>query len=99
MAEATVPLGTQAGGQQVRNLLVTTLINSVPTQVLMQVISVSDQDGKVLNLSTDLSNELLTNIRTEMRISNQLFADLFSEIFSRHIDLDAEYRNDKDFLT
>ena len=93
--ETAVPLGTQTGGQQVRNLLVTTLINGVPTPVLMQVIAIADISGNLLDLGlasrSDLHNQLLVEMRRELMIQNELLV----QGLGLSIDLDREYRNDR----
>ena len=94
MPESAVALGTTVGGQQVRNLLVTTLINNIPTQVLMQVIALADQDGNLLKVSSrDAQLDVLMDIRREMIINNELLV----LGLNLTVDIEKEYRQDKAF--
>ena len=94
MPESSVALGTAVGGQQVRNLLVTTLINNIPTQVLMQVIALADQEGNLLKLAPwDAPLEILMDIRREMMINNELLV----LGLNLTVDIEKEYRQDKAF--
>ena len=95
-AESSVPLGTSTGGQAVRNLLVTTLINGVATPVLMQVIAISDQQGNMLDLPRESPLlQVLADIRRELMITNDLYAEEFSRTFDINIDIEKDYRGDK----
>lgn len=49
--ENEVQINPDGTGKQIRNLLVTTLINGVPTQVYMQVLAISDSDGNLIDFS------------------------------------------------
>ena len=94
-AETTVPLGTSTGGQAIRNLLVKTYVNGVATDVLMQVVSISDQQGNLLDLPREsLLINLLSDIRRELMIANDLAAERFARTFDINLDVDKEYRDD-----
>lgn len=47
--ESDVQVIQSSGGPLIRNLLLTTIINGVPTQVQMQVIAISDSFGNVID--------------------------------------------------
>ena len=99
--EAAVPVGASGTNQQVRNLIATVLLNGVATQVMMQVVSLADQNGNLIdmNLATrlDVHSQLLADIRTELRIQTEFLTQIFS---SNTVppnplpDLDKEYRAD-----
>ena len=65
--------GTGAG---VRTLLVTVMVNNVPTQVAMQAIAVADADGHVIDFSSQPTKDLLTLLLQEQRITNQMLSAL-----------------------
>jgi hypothetical protein len=104
--ESAVPIGAAGTSQQVRNIQVTTLINGVPTTVLMQVIALADQYGNPVSYDEGtlypLHIQLLADIRRELMISNELWQIELSNLpmlpqgtpAAAQIDLDREYRSD-----
>ena len=107
--ESAVPIGAAGTSQQVRNIQATVLINGVPTPVLMQVVSISDQYGNPLSYDEQtlypIHIQLLADIRRELMIQNDLIAielanmPLLSQdtASAARIDLDKEYRSDPSY--
>lgn len=50
MSEQKISVARDGEGKNVRNLELVCLINDVPTVVEMQVVSIADENGNVLNL-------------------------------------------------
>ena len=67
---APVP-GSGAG---VRTILVTVMVNNVPTQVAMQAIAVADADGHTIDFSTSRMEVLMTMLLQEQRITNTMLS-------------------------
>lgn len=61
--DTTVQLGT---GQLLRNIACTVMINNVPTTVLMEVISISDSNGNVIDefIDYNFNREMLSLMRS-----------------------------------
>ena len=106
--ETAIPVGVSTD-KQVRNLVVTAVINGVPTPVMMQVVSIADSQGNILDLGItkkqDVNLQLLGDIRKEMMIQNELLVQLLtttqvpggSGAFTPTIDLEKEYRQDRSY--
>ena len=98
--ETAVPVGASGTNQQVRNLIATVLINGVATQVMMQVVSLADQNGNLLDMNLgarmDSQLQLLADIRRELLIQSDLMAQMLSNAapFPPPPDLEKEYRQD-----
>ena len=99
--ETAVPVGNAGSDQQVRNLIATVLVGGKAQTVMMQVVSLADQNGNLLDMDLarrmDSQLQLLSDMRTEMRIQT----DLLSQIFASNSvppnplpDIDREYRAD-----
>ena len=100
---AAVPIGAAGTSQQVNNLVATVLVNGVATQVLMQVVSLSDTQGNILDMNItkrqDVELQLLADIRRELTILNDLFVLHLAAVapLNPPIDLDKEYRRDPSY--
>jgi hypothetical protein len=108
--ESAVPIGPAGTTQQVRNIQATVLINGVPTPVLMQVVSISDQFGNPVSYDEQtlypLHIQLLADMRRETMILNELVSMLLANTPAiqpgvapavPQIDLDREYRSDPSY--
>ena len=94
-AESSVSLGQPTGAPLVRNLLVTTMINGVPTQVMMQVVSIADQQGALIDLPRENPLlQVLLDIRRELMIANELTADDLARTHDLSVNIEKEYRHD-----
>jgi hypothetical protein len=58
-AESYVQVATDGAGKSVRNLRMSTIVDGVETTVYMQVVSIADENGRVLSLADDLFTDLL----------------------------------------
>ena len=103
VSESPVAIGPIGTSQQVRNLTATVLVNGVLTNVLMQVVGLSDQNGNLIDMNItkrqDIELQLLVDIRRELLIQNEMIAQMLSgaPLFVPPIDLDKEYRRDPAF--
>ena len=103
VSESAVPIGAAGTSQQVRNLIATVLINGVATPVMMQVISMSDQNGNLLDMGItrrqDIELQILADLRREVMIQNELMTQLLSVLAPNTptIDLNKEYRSDPSY--
>ena len=107
--ESAVPIGPSGTTQQVRNIQATVLINGVATPVLMQVVSVADQNGNPISYDEQtlypLHIQLLADIRRELMIANELWAIELANLpalpsnqtAAAVIDVDREYRADQSY--
>lgn len=64
MTEAATKIQPDSTGVSVREIVVTTLINNVLTDVVMQVVAVADEDGNVLSSPTQWQAEVLEALNT-----------------------------------
>ena len=98
--ETGVPIGPIGTTQQVRNVTATVLINGVATPVLMQVVSLADQNGNLIDINStkrqDVELQLLVEIRRELMIQNELLSQWMAMTFPNvpGVSLDQEYRRD-----
>ena len=65
--------GTGAG---IRTVLVTVLVNNVPTVVAMQAITIADADGRTLDFRQPDMMDVLQDILHESRITNEMLSAL-----------------------
>ena len=69
---APVP-GTGAG---IRTVLVTVMVNNVPTQVAMQAVAIADSDGHTIDFATVNQNQILIMLLQETRQTNAMLSVL-----------------------
>jgi phosphatidate phosphatase APP1 len=79
-SEAKVALGT---GQNLRNIKVQTLVDGVLTDVLMEVVSLSDANGNIISDFADYNFQTQV-IRRLNAIANQLMV-----ITNQHVPIDS----------
>jgi hypothetical protein len=60
--EAFVQVAPDSTGAKIRNIRITTLVDGVPTAVLMQAVAVSDQDGNVLGDGAEWREQVLEQL-------------------------------------
>ena len=59
-----------------RGIVATVLINGVPTQVAMQVVSLSDSDGHTIDLAQQTLVDVMLQLLKEQRVANQMLSTL-----------------------
>lgn len=98
--EQGVSIGSASTSGQVRNVVASSTISGAAASTLMQVVTLADQSGNLLDLSIakrlDSIIGLLADIRREQMIENELWAQYFGLQFpnSPAPRLDEEYRKD-----
>jgi hypothetical protein len=92
--ESAVSLGSSETGPKVRNLTVTTWVNGVKTDTLMQVVAISDRFGTPINLDpqADSRNRMLELIWKELQITNALLV----QGLNINVDLETEYGSSRE---
>jgi hypothetical protein len=68
--------GTGAG---IRTILVTVMVNNVPTTVAMQAIAVADADGRTIDFGNQQLIDLMSQLVNEQRMTNKMLS-VISEV-------------------
>ena len=97
MAESSVAISGIEPTSRIRNLLVTTLVNNVPTPVLMQVVSIANESGKLIDLDSGSRLDTLIAISLDVRRELLIQNELLIQGLGLDIDLEKEYRNDPEY--
>lgn len=96
--EAPISLGTTVGGPTVRNLMITALVNGVLTPVLMQVVSMANADGTLIDMSLGPRIDVMTVALQELLREQLITNDLLAQGLNISVDLEKEYRADRRYL-
>jgi hypothetical protein len=95
--EAPVTISATQGSAQVRELVVTLLVNNVPTPVVMQVVSLANADGTLLDMNLLVTQRQIIDLLSEVLRETKIQNELLVQGFNVNIDLEAEYRADPMF--